>query len=238
MAVDIAVDTPPAGGTLPVLVVCSHVAYDEARSRFLASVADWPRDRVVVVLNGCDLGPGARGATDCGAVEAAEDGSRVVRFARNIYEYTAFLVPRALGADADERFVLVHDTAEAGPRFRELATAAAARSRDLDVLWCSPTGQCNLCVFGRRASDVAHALWLDLQVLHKRTAIQWEHRPGPANLKGQGSLRQAYAPEAARVTGTAMPYSQNVRTRLYFPALDLVKFYINMDVCETHPDRP
>lgn len=228
--------SPSGGDQVPVLVVCSHVAYEEPRARFLASV-DWPRDRLVVVLNGCDL-PGARGATDCGAVEALEDGSRVVRFARNIYEYTAFFVPRALGATADERFLLVHDTAEAGPRFRELATAAAARSRDVDVLWCSPIGQCNLCVFGARASDVARALWLDLQVLHKRTAIEWEHRPGPANLKGQASLRQAYAPEAARVTGTAAPYSRHVRTRLYFPALDLTKFYIDMDACDTHPDRP
>lgn len=214
------------------LVVASHGRYGEARQRLLASLATWPRDRLVVVLNG----------EPADGVDRHPDGSHTVRFASNLYEYSAFFVPHALGAPPGAAFLLVHDTSVAGADFVPRARQAFARFREesCDVLWCSRTGQCNVCVFGGAAAARARELWGGLTTLDKRRAIRWEHDPEDLSLKAQDDLAQTYLHDGSYVAGVEVPYSSGLpRHALYFPALDLTKFYFNMDSHEgPHPDAP
>lgn len=213
------------------LVVASHGKYSEARQRLLASLAAWPRDRLVVVLNG----------QPADGVDRHPDGSHTVRYASNLYEYSAFFVPRALDAPAGAAFLLVHDTSVAGPDFLPRARQAFAtfREESCDVLWCSRTGQCNVCVFGAAAAARARELWGSLPTVDKRRAIRWEHEADDLSLKGQADLRQTYLHDGSYDTGVEVPYSSGLpRHALYFPALDLKKFYFDMDSHETHPEQP
>lgn len=213
------------------VVVVSHARYGEARARMVESLSDWPRDRLVIVLNGEDADQTSRQA----------DGSHVVRFASNLYEYTGFFVPRVLGAGPGSAFLLVHDTCTAGPDFAARAREAFSRFReeDLDVLWCSRGGQCNVCVFGEAVAERARQLWGQMTTVDKRRAIYWEHNADRQSLKGQDDLRQAYVEHASYVTGVEVPYSSGVpRHTLYFPFLDLKKWYYNMDAADVHPEQP
>lgn len=218
--------------TRGVLVVVSHARYAEARQRLLDSLGDWPRADVVLVLNG----------EPADGVTREADGSRTVRFASNLYEYSAFFVPQTLG-EPDAAYLLLHDTSVAGADFGRRARAAFDRFRRerCDVLWCSSTGQCNLCVFGAAAAARARRLWGSLSALDKRQAIHWEHNlQDPGGMKGQADLRQVFVDDGSYITGVEPAYSSGrARHSLYFPYLDLTKFYFNMEGHQgEHPDAP
>lgn len=219
----------PDWGTV---VLASHVAYQEPRAAALAGLAaaGVPPRAVVVVLNGA----AADGLDDDGA------GPRVLRLTSNLFEYSAFFVPRLVpGADD---CVLVHDTCAPGPDFAARAAGALRRRRELgaDVAWCSPTGQCNLCAFGPGAAAAAQRLWGGLTTLDKRHAVAMEHDPRAwLSLKGADDLAQTYAPEAAVPRGTARPYaSGRERAVLWFPDLDLTKYYYDLETHPSHPNEP
>lgn len=220
------------------VVVASHGQYLEPRQKLVRELLDggWPADRLVVVLNGeADEG-----------VTTEPDGSLTVRFASNIYEYSAFFVPLALRAggcladDADAAFLLLHDTSSAGPRFCELARGAFARYRETgaEILWCSRTGQCNVCVFGAAAAERARQLWGDWTTLDKFRAVHMEHAAESPSIKAE-QLRHVYVDQPSTVTGIEWPYaSGHERTVLYFPFLDLKKFYYNLEKFPLHPNVP
>lgn len=216
------------------VIVASHCRYSEARARLLDSLWEQgvPRDRVVVVLNGSGRD----------SVHAHEDGYRVAEFTTNLFEYSAFLVPGLLGAGPDDAFMLLHDTSLACAGFGHKAAQAFARFRleGVDILWCSSTGQCNLCVFGARAGEAAREMWGGLRELDKRHAIAMEHRADAAwSIKGAAGLAQVYVENASEPRGVAWPYSsRHERAVLYFPFLDLTKFYFDMDRWDRHPNAP
>lgn len=217
------------------IVVASHYKYSEARGRLLSSL--WaqgvPRDRVVVVLNG----------SEADGTHSDPEGYTVVCFESNLFEYSAFLVPRALGsAGPEDAFLLLHDTSLACDGFGLKAAQAFGRFRTegVDILWCSSTGQCNLCVFGRVACDMAWSLWESRRHLDKRHAIAMEHCPdAEGSIKGATALRQSYVQESTERQGIDWPYSSgHERAVLFFPFLDVKKFYYDMDRWPEHPNRP
>ena len=221
------------------IVVASHCEYSEARDKLLGSL--WGegvlRDRVVVVLNGSESG----GGHGCAGVHP--DGYHVVTFGTNLFEYSSFLVPGVLDGAADsDRFLLLHDTSLALPGFGAKAARAFARHRaeGVDILWCSATGQCNLCVFGPRVGEVARSLWGSRGTLDKRHAVEMEHCAGAeGSIKGASALKQVYAEEASEPRGVDWPYaSGHERSVLYFPFLGLTKFFYNLERWAEHPNVP
>lgn len=218
------------------IVIASHGQYSEARDKLLASL--WaegvPRDRVVVVLNGC-AGPD-------GAVGLHPDGYRVVEFGSNLFEYSAFFVPRVLGATGADRFLLLHDTSVACRGFGHKAAGAFARQRAQggDILWCSSVGQCNLCVFNRRAGEEAWALWGSLRALDKRHAVQMEHYASAGgSIKGASALEQSYVEDPTERRGVEWPYSSgHERAVLHFPFLGVNKYFYDLERWPEHPNIP
>lgn len=214
------------------VVVASHIRYAEALQSALDSLAaqGFPASRTVVVLNGCD------------ADEVTRDGDlTLVKSTSNIYEYSSFFAPRALGASVDDAFFLMHDTSRACAGFAESVQRAFDRFRRdaLDILWCSSSGQCNLCVFGLNASEAASRMW-DFKELDKARGVSMEHfSHDPLSIKGVRTLRQAYAAPPSEHRGTVAPYaSGHARTAVYFPYVCVLKYYIDLNTTATHPEVP
>lgn len=223
------------------IVVASHVRYHEPRARFLASFA-WPD--VIVTLNGSD---GDR------VVVGGGDGVTHLHMLTNIYEYSAFYAPLHVGTAEDkdnednaedDAYLLVHDTCLAGPDFAARAVEAFEEFRraGVDILWCSPTGQCNIAVYNRRAALVARAMWGTRTRLDKGHSIVMEHRPDCTDsLKSRQDLKQRYVGQPTYEVSRQPVYSsQHVRVGLRFPYLDVVKYYWPVESLDDvrHPDEP
>lgn len=218
------------GGPPNYIIISSHAKYGEPRSRLLVSLKDWPLDRVIVVLNGEPVD------------EVYYEKVCTVRMKTNIYEYSSFFVPDILQASQDAAFMLLQDTSVAGPDFVSRAHAAFRRYRETqcDILWCSSIGQCNVCVFGLQACLCARRLWDGMLTLDKGRAISMEHNAtDELSLKG-APLRHVYVEERPELRGVETPYASRIlRRALYFPFLDLTKYYHTFDGCVTaHPDIP
>ena len=213
------------------VVVSTHAAYGEARAKLLDSLdaVGWPRCQTLFVLNDRADGGGKI------------PGYETITFASNIYEYSCFMIPTR----PDGAYLLLHDTCIVGPGFVEKAEAAFRCFRDgdsVDILWCSTSGRCNLCVFGTKASQAAWALWGDMTTLDKVRAVQMEHnRDDPLSLKSLTHLNHVYAREPSRPIGSGTPYSsRHKRVELHFPYIDVTKHYADMgaDMTHGHPQEP
>ncbi len=236
------------------LAIASHRAYHTALDALLDSMhlsadSSWPSpDDVVVLLSGeQQLGtppadpPLPHLVPDLTNV-AARGVTRVFGTYTSIYEYGAFFLPLAMDANDDDAFILLHDTCHALPGFASRAADALRdfRSAGVDILWCTPTGQCNICVFNRRASQAAWQSWGSWNSLDKMHAIHMEHQHNhPHSLKANKTIAQAYAPVPQRVLGIQPVYSRNVqRTNLFIPYLDISKFYCHITQSCHHPNTP
>lgn len=222
------------------VVATSSAAYAEPLARLRRSLSDagWPDDRVVVARDGAEATTVAR----------RDDGGLDVGLAWGMYEMNAFVAAAALLA-RDARFeraafVLLHDTSVVGPRFPELARAAAGRMRaeGADVLWLSPGGRCNLCAFAPRAARAAVRAWSGVRRVDKARAIRMEWGDDAASPKRLPGLRQAFARDAPeRDVGEHVVYAGGHRRRvLWFPAIDVAKSFVFVDLAAgaAHPERP
>lgn len=166
----------------------------------------------------------------------------IVTLKRNIYEYGAFFVPNMIeGVDDTDTFLLLHDTCHAGPCFKHKfdALCEVFREYQLDVLWCSPSGQCNICIYNKKCSVKFSEIWKDTHVVDKMEAIHIEHNNRhPYSLKSHQDLVQHYANYPNPFTGKVAVYGTHLRHRLYYTALDLEKYYVHVDRTEEHPQEP
>lgn len=210
------------------IVISSHVRYHEPRARLLASF-EWPD--IIVTLNGSN-----RDET------ISENGVTYIHMLTNIYEYSAFYAPLHVGGQGDV-YMLIHDTSIAGPNFAAKAAEAFAEFRrsGADILWCSSSGQCNICVFGRKVAQVARAMWGTRSRLDKGHAIVMEHCPECTDsLKSREDLHQKYVGQATREVSRHPVYSEYVRVGMHYPYLDIVKYFLFVESLENvrHPDIP
>jgi hypothetical protein len=241
------------------IVVASHVAYRTARDALLESLQQcgWPADKIVVLLSGsADSGtlqaidgqvrrmPSAVPEADA-ENEVGYGVRRVFRTAANIYEYAAYFLPLAMGGQEEDAFLLLHDTCKAlHPGFGPKVAAAFEdfrREPATDILWCCPTGQCNLCIFNVKASEVAWRKWGAWMSLDKMQAVFMEHRKcNTDSIKScTKELVQEFAAPVQLVTGVIGVYSAGIqRTRLHFPYIDVDKYYFNIHCSQEHPQIP
>lgn len=210
--------------------------YSTARSALLESLPESSKQNTLLVFSG--------EPEDTFPVRNS-DGILEVRIRNNIYEYGLFVgLKRAFDAlliPASEDVLLLHDTCRAGPRFPELLDRLVAKKRETkqDIFFASNTGQCNLCIVNRAAVEVGYSMFHDMMTVPKMRAIKWEwehhHKESP---KGFPGVSKGFSDQPSKFVGTRKVYSDVTRSVLYYPALDLEKYYVHVDREGQHAQRP
>lgn len=240
------------------IVITTIAGYEEALHAILASLrGHWPASQIVVVYGGC-----RNDAEKESVVTQEPDGHIVVRVKQNLYEYIAFLVPQALRqhfssklqdevsaaaaqtfGDSADAFLLLHDTCRARPDFKACAERAFRQFRDNadDILWCSESGQCNICVFNERAARaVVASSFPSMMTLDKTHGVAMELNKCEDSPKRACNIKQAYAPVRCCLQGRRRVYSTGTRRHvLHFPFVDIEKYYVSTTApTQQHPQRP
>lgn len=218
------------------VVIVSHKSYSKAREALFESLklSKWPLDKVIVVLNN----------EEHDEIADTCDGYKVWRCMSNIFEYTGFLLPRAINARPDDAFLLLHDTCKAREEFAVRATAMFERFRqeNVDIYWASADGQSNICVFNLRASEAAYAQWSSTLTMPKWEAVQIEvqHSHVQSMKNKRKKLKQLFFEKSNENSQPEDVYDSGVKRHvLYVPALDLNKyFYYVKGHREVHPSIP
>ena len=219
------------------IIIVTSQKYEEACDLLLATLnGKWPRDNIIVVTNGSPRDS-----------VTIEKGKGITVFTQsNIFEYTAFLVPYWLreygvwGSD-DDAFLLLHATSKALGDFRNLATKAFQEfhAQRLNILWCSNTGQCNICIIDRPTSELTYSKLGSVHTMDKMVAISMEWNTHPDSIKKYTGLKQAFAQNPTFMTGTRTPYASGIeRETLHFPFIDVEKYFINVHESSQHANIP
>ena len=113
------------------------------------------------------------------------------------------------------------------------------RSSNVNILWCSSTGQCNICMFDIVTSNFAFSKWGTLKTLDKMEAIRMEWGYSANSMKQWKGIKHRYAREPTQIIGKVKPYTNGVeRTVLYYSYLDLNKYFVAIAKSDDHPNKP
>lgn len=217
-------------------VITTIDAYEGPRSKLRQSLMDagWPATRTMWVY----------GASKAPRAFREPDGALHVNIRENLFDHNAFIgAAEAPGISDDTIFVLLHDTSRVGrnmpDRVRKMAEDMTKRR--LDILWCTSRGQCNICLFNRKAAIAARSLWSGVTQVSKDTAIRMEWDNDPLSPKRLPGVRQAFHPSSPRdLPGATDWYGTGVlRKTLHFESVDVYKAYVQLDQhTHVHPNRP
>lgn len=221
------------------VVVVTHHRYEKARKAATDSLekSQWPESSTIILHS--DFSDALPGSLPM-KIEARE-GFREYKTFANIYEYAGFFMPLVAANSDDDAFLLFHDTCLAHDDFSKKVMMAADewRSKKLDILWGSPDGQCNICIFGRKAAKKAWDMWSTWTTLDKLVAIYMEHTGNhPDSLKNATDLKQEYARVRQSEQGLKNPYGGANRRMLIFPFFDITKYYAPIKKTSDHPQAP
>ena len=196
------------------VVVSTHRRYAEARAALLQSLeeAKWPISQTILVF----------GEEDREILHSPNE----VHLVHNIYEYNAFLGATTLPHE-DAAFVLLHDTCEVGPDFvpRLLNQYETYKRIKADIYWLSHKGQCNICIFNMSVARKMYERFRDTHTMDKMQAVRMEWNK--SLFACDASIVQHFCEEHSHVQGVVARYASRVqREKLYFPSIDMYKFYV------------
>lgn len=229
------------------VIIVSHHRYTQALNMAIESLnnVQWPKSSTIIIYNDCsDMihGDLPKRVVDS---ELTKQGFIEFKTFANIYEYSGFFIPLAMNASVNDAFLLLHDTSLAYGDFKNLVEQAANewRSKKIDILWGSPNGQSNLCIFGKNTSQKAWNMWSTWEKLDKINAIHMEHMNNHPysiqySLKYNKDLKQEYSQVTQLYIGEEKIYTNNTRHIVVFPFVDISKFYVFIQESSQHPQNP
>lgn len=233
------------------VIIVSHHRYTKALNKAIESLnnVQWPKSSTIIIYNDCsDMIPGdlPKRVVDS---ELTRQGFIEFKTFANIYEYSGFFIPLAIDASIDasidDAFLLIHDTTLAFGNFTSLVEKVSNewRSKKIDILWGSPNGQSNLCIFGKNTSQKAWNIWSTWEKLDKINAIHMEHMNNHPysikySLKYNKDLKQEYSQVKQLDIGEENIYTNNKRHKVVFPFVDISKFYVSIQESSQHPQSP
>lgn len=180
------------------VIIVSHHRYTKALNMVIESLDNvkWPKRATIILYNDCsDMIPGNMPQRVVDS-ELTRQGFIEFKTFANIYEYSGFFIPLAIDAADDDAFLLIHDTTLAFGNFTSLVEKVSNewRSKKIDILWGSPNGQCNICIFAKNTSQKAWNMWSIWEKLDKMNAIHMEHMNNhPNSIKYNKDLIQEYS---------------------------------------------
>jgi hypothetical protein len=223
------------------IVITSIRTYETALTRLLESFPAEFKKKYIVIFQ-------KEEETD---FKVFEDGHIEVSLTSNIYEYAAWtgvsLLQRTGTVPEYSWFLFVHDTSEFFQDSWLYINNIINTYHDTptDVVWLSPTGQCNICLVRRNAIKYGSAVYKDEYTMTKRDAIEyeWGHVANPNHNKPLCpkcfDTNQQFVQQDAILLGRKNVYGNITREVLYFPSIHFQK-YLVPGVIDTgdHPHRP
>ena len=174
-----------------------------------------------------------------------EDGHIEVYIKNNIYEYGTWigvnlLLEMKIVPD-NCWFLFIHDTCKfLGEESATLTHKIIEEHKDsdIDILWLSSNGQCNICLIRKKAIEYGNNIYKDLIVLSKMEAIRAEwsnHSLSPKFFP----VNQKFIPVPANHVGRRLVYNNtNNRDVLIFTPINMEKYYFFTLKDSDHPQAP
>jgi hypothetical protein len=110
---------------------------------------------------------------------------------------------------------------------------------DIDILWLSDRGQCNICLVRKNAIQFGNNLYKDIKFMTKMQTIQyeWEHQHflSPKSFK----VKQHFIKIPTKHLGRRYVYNNvNKRDCLLYESINMEKYYFHTRIESDHPFSP
>jgi hypothetical protein len=110
---------------------------------------------------------------------------------------------------------------------------------DIDIVWLSNTGQCNICLIRKNAIQIGNALYKDLTFITKMDTIKYEwnhtHYLSPKSFQ----VKQHFINVPTKYLGKRYVYNNvNKRDCLLYETINMEKYYFHTNVESDHPFSP
>lgn len=166
---------------------------------------------------------------------------------KNLYEYFGFFIPMIL-SQLDSKYsnylyLLIHDTCEFGNQSVEkiIDICSDFEKEKLDLLWLSPNGQSNFCIFNNTSSIKVYKKLSHFGELEKIIGVRMENETDhPYSIKSIQDLNMGYINIQQQHLGISYPYSTQKRNVVYYPSIDIKKYFVYVEFHnnQVHPEVP
>ena len=174
-----------------------------------------------------------------------EDGHIEVYITNNLSDYGNWVGINILLENniipQDSWFLLVHDTCKFLDNSANLTNEIVRRYNDtnLDIIWLSNTGQCNICLIRKNGIQYGNNLYKDIKYMTKMETITYEwycnNELSPKSFK----INQEYINISTVDLGKRYVYNTiNNRNVLLYTAIDMEKYYFHTLKESDHPFSP
>jgi hypothetical protein len=215
--------------------ITTIVKYKVALDMLLASLpTEWKNKYILVYQN-----------EETNSYEVFDDGHIEVKITNNLSDYGNWVGVNILLQNniipADSWFLFVHDTTtfqtNSAMNLEHIINEYALSN--IDILWLSDRGQCNICLIRKNGIEYGYNLYKDIKSFSKIETIQyeWDHwrELSPKSFK----VIQIYINEPTKYIGQQDIYNTgNIRKILYYKPIDMYKFYVDITYEHEHPKMP
>ena len=175
-----------------------------------------------------------------------EDGHIEVYITNNLSDYGSFvglhMLLEANMVPPDSWFLCIHDTC----KFLEDSCVMLTNNlmeeynnTNIDILWLSNTGQCNICLLRKNALIYGNDLYKNIPFMTKKETIKYEwshkHSLSPKSFP----VTQHFISIPTKYLGKRYVYNNiNNRDCLLYESINMEKYFINTRVESDHPLAP
>jgi hypothetical protein len=175
-----------------------------------------------------------------------EDGHIEVYITNNLSDYGNFVGINILLESnvipEKSWFLFIHDTCKfMGSNCVDLTYNLIKQyyDSDIDILWLSNTGQCNICLTRKKAIEYGNNLYKDIQFMTKMETIKYEwdhiHLLSPKSF----NVKQLFINIPTQHLGKRYVYNnQNKRDVLLYKSINMEKYYFHVNCESEHPFSP
>jgi hypothetical protein len=138
-------------------------------------------------------------------------------------------------------FLFVHDTCKFGPRTYQLSQHISnifMNESQHDIFWLCNNGQCNISLLKVSAIRYGYNFYKDIYSLTKMQTVDWEWDYNNPYCPKTFNLKHFYIPIGTEKIGIKKVYSDVERTVLYYPSIDMEKYYVDIKQETDHPKSP
>jgi hypothetical protein len=209
--------------------------YETALNNILESLpSEWKDKTIIVYQNESNE-----------RITIFEDGHIEVYIKNNLHDYGNWigiykLIEREI-VPKNSCFLFVHDTCKFGPRTQELSRHISnifMNESDYDIFWLCNNGQCNICLLKESAIRYGYNFYKDVYSITKMQTVDWEWDYNNPCCPKTFNLKHYYMRIATEKIGKRKVYSDVERTVLYYPTIDMEKYYVDIKQESDHPKSP
>ena len=175
-----------------------------------------------------------------------DDGHIEVKIKQNLSDYGNWVgVDNLLKNNIvtqDAWFLFVHDTCKFLSDSAKYTNSVLSRfgHRDIDILWLSEHGICNICLIRKNAIEYGANLYKHIQYMTKMETIEYEWNYTNNILSPKSfNVKQYFLNLSTIYDGSRYIYNDtNKREVLIFTSIDMEKYFCKVEKEEDHPFMP